>query len=359
MDRQPFVKPVRHRPIAERRWDGLRGRYHNSSLRFETYMFNHTNSVVTYHDTAFGLLTVKPLGTTSDGFSGLIIQICVDVPIGEKPTPDNKWDNQLLDFIIENGSYETRPTFTRYRYGAEIDGSDIVPNKILEDRRLGIKFSLGDADWHLLGNIRPEGHSKNFRGHTLSVELVDDHRENIYLCGFSRVKPIRGVSTAVSGKREGIYVSTINQHGQHEVIYYTSCESCRAELDVPLFDKFHEAEAFIERGSMPSAKRSTGGSSGPSLSERLRERMENPTRSVNDARPSAKTNPGDPNRQRQSTKSSNEDEGFFAIIKAAVLPIAEKYPILVTLTLAATFLAWKVGPSLFEWLSKRERSPVS
>lgn len=360
MDRQPFVRPVRHRPIADRRWNGLRGRYNNSSLRTEIYMFNHTNSTLTYHDRSCGLLTVKPLGSTEDGFSGLIIQICVDVPIGERPTPDNKWDNQLLDFIIENGSYESRPSFTRYRYGAEIDSSDIVPNKILEDRRLGIKFSLGEADWHLLGNVKPEGHSKNFRGHTLSIELVDDHRENIYLCGFSRVKPIRAVTTAVSGKQAGVYVSTINEHGQHEVIYYTSCESCRSELDVPLFDKFHEAEAFIERGSMPSAKRAPGGSSGPSLSERLRERMDSPTRSATDARPSAKTNPGDPNRPRQSgTKSNNEEEGFFSVLKATIAPIAEKYPILVTVTLATIFLAWKVAPPFFEWLSKRERSPAS
>lgn len=343
--------------MSDRRWEGLRGRYNSSSLRTEIYLFNFTHTTITYYDRTCGLLTAKPLGNGPDGFTGLVIQVSVDVPFGEKPTPHNSWDNQVLDFIIENGQFESKPSYTRYRYAAEIASSDIAPNKILEDRRLGIMFCMGEADWALLDNQTKEGISKNFRGHTQSVELVDDYRENIFLCGFSRVKPIRAVTTAVSGKQAGVYVSTINDLGLHEVFYYTSCESCRSELDIPLFDKFHEAEAFIDRGTMPSGKRSTASSSssGPSLSERLRSRMDNPGRPAAEPRPSAKTSSGDFNKQNSSKSNGrNEDEGYFSVIKEVLSQVANKYPVLVTVTLASVFVIWKVGPHFFEWLSKRE-----
>lgn len=277
MARQPIIRPASCSVLTFGEIQSLRSFYGLSSIRLTVNVYNLSSYPITYYDPNFGVMQAHRLTGEHGRLAGVHVVMVLEVPTDGRGGTLGVSMNELINAAVAQGNVNTTGNTVTYQYAFQIMDHTLLPGVIHKDPVTGTLIGVGDCDWPSVtrGSIGSfGGRDSKFRGKLQAIEFVDDHRECVYLAGVKTLEVIRAVPTHIAAKQPGVYVTTVGETGELEVKSYTTCELCRSEENFALFEKHHEAEAFLDRSSMPSPKKA--GSSGParSMSERLKERAD-------------------------------------------------------------------------------------
>jgi len=281
MLRHTTIRPAQCCALEQEEIRALRGFYGGSpSIKVTVTVYNLSSKSVTYYDNRYGVLDAVKLTGDHMNRSGVSVIVTLEVPTDMTDGPIGVLMNELISAAVEKGNVQQNGLGTVYEYGFSIGEYNLVDGAIHKDAVTGVHIGVGNCDWRAVsGDVMSNftGRGNSFRGRLQAIEFVDDHRPAIYIAGAKEVEVIRATQPHVAGRKPGVYISTIAENGDLQVKSYSTCESCRADENLAIYERITEAEAFMENLNMPSGKKnsSTGAgasSNARSISDRLRER---------------------------------------------------------------------------------------
>lgn len=281
MARHPIIRPALCCALDNGEIRALQGFYGGTpSIKVNTTVYNLSSKTITYFDNRYGVINATSITGDHRGRSGVSVIVTLEVPTDFPSQSIGTYMNELISAAVEQGNVQNTGRCTVYEYGFTISEYNLVDSTIHKDAVSGILIGVGSCDWRsLTGSPLSSfaGRESSFRGHLQAVEYVDDNREAIYIAGVKSVDVVRATPSHIAGRKPGVYVSKLNDIGELEVKTYSTCELCRAEENLAIFERHSEAESFMDNLSMPSGKKAASGGSGfgnRSISERLRDRAE-------------------------------------------------------------------------------------
>lgn len=225
-------------------------RRQSSAFKLETEFFNFTSiPVVKVMLPGQGLVSVPKTVPNLGTHPGLYVRYTVTVRQGGLPA-DSLANFPLLFNIVKNGTvlnpgncYDVRTEYTHV-----IREIDLLSDEIIYEAVSNLYYGSAGADWKILGDVDCLGRNERTTASNFfqDITVVDDDRAAMYVAGFKTVKRIRTVSSRRSGLSAGVYVRTMDSETQQLVVkIYSDAESCRNELDIPIFSRYEEAENFV------------------------------------------------------------------------------------------------------------------
>lgn len=221
-----------------------------ASVKIETEFFNFTSlPIVKVLVPGQGLVQVPKSSPNAGTNPGLYVRHYVtyrpDVALAETLT-----EYPLLYAIIHKGK-RVNPSnvySVKMEYVHQIREIDLLSDEVLYEAVSGSYYGSAGADWRGVSEVDQLGKTeRNIASNFFQdITVVDDDRSAMYMAGFSSVKRIRAVSTRQSKMGAGVYVRMIDPESQQLVVKnYSDAESCRKDLDIPLFARYEEAENYV------------------------------------------------------------------------------------------------------------------
>jgi len=281
MARHPIIRPALCCALDNGEIRTLLGFYGGvQSIKVTTTVLNLSSKAITYYDNRYGVINAASITGDHRERSGVSVIVTLEVPTDIPNQSIGTYMNELISAAVEQGNVHSTGRCTVYEYGFSISEYNLVDSTIHKDAVSGILIGVGNCDWRSVSGSPLSnfvGRDSKFRGRLQAVEYVDDNREAIFIAGVKAVEVVRATPSHIAGKMPGVYVTTLNEIGDLEVKCYSTCELCRAEENLAIFERHSEAESFMDNQSMPSGKKAASGGSGfsnRSISERLRDRAE-------------------------------------------------------------------------------------
>lgn len=220
-------------------------------VSFKRSILNLTAKAVEYYEPTVGIISAMPNSNQFDLPKGVYVIYELTLPSDAFLVKDNTTLmafpllNQILNHgRVDKGAYEKTIYYSHYFSPWELETNNLVFDKLSS-----LHVGYQGADWSTViqgkSPLVSQGEDLT-TGFLQKIVYVDDHRETIYYAGFKKVAPITAVTQRASGLLGGLWVTTHNTAtGEREVNYYNDVESCRDALDIPIFERYTEAEAQL------------------------------------------------------------------------------------------------------------------
>lgn len=231
-----------------------------SGVTYRKEFFNFTNEEVIIHDDSLGRVIVPPTESRLDAERGVYIAYSVLFAKGKNLVYCHPVDNPMLYRIMVDGELKSEGTNNVIFY-VQFISEHLLDNGVLHEPLSGLYIGKGGHEgYSKVGMVTGQFQQQKAvaKGHTQSIRCVHEYREHCYLTGFKSVAPLAVERPHECGLAPGIYVTvTSSTTHEPEVKFYPDAKSCRESLDVPLFERYDEAEAHLNSQS-DKGKRTTG-----------------------------------------------------------------------------------------------------
>lgn len=237
---------VQHQPISSTD-DEARFNMYEPKLTITKEYYNFTNRDVYVMEPGFGKVVVDRYGKTRHTKRfGLYVRYVVSYHESTKLTTSDLNDHPFISYLSSYGKLTKKNRRYYITYVHFIPERELMDKGIVFDTTVNSYIGFTTEDW---GKLEQTNHREDTRGVALGygaeITVVDPDRESVYLVGFSKITRVRTTTPQRSGMESGVYVNRYSpEEGRYEIKKYTDVKSCRNDIDIPIFDRYNEAEEF-------------------------------------------------------------------------------------------------------------------
>lgn len=262
ISRQPVINVVQHFELADEDWATIERLCVVESPDLRVRILNFTNSHVYVRLNHLGAIKIAPMGDIGDRCGVYILYYytdCDNRPVHARSDP--LVSGSSVEYTSSNMPYAADAYRRKYRSGTFFHESDIAAGRILHDPATDVYVGLPSCNWKAIDNHRSKrvsGDDLPPPGFQFTVEYVTNDGQPVYYVTMADIVPVRSTPPELTGNQPGVYVTSTDPiTGKEHVKFYTSCELCRTETNMPIFEYRHEAAEYLQ-SLQPSGKKGSG-----------------------------------------------------------------------------------------------------